>query len=80
MVPSAWWKKATPSINIPNRSINVSLSDEDLASRRATMDAKVADAWKPKPRTRKVSQALKAYAHFATSADKGAVRDLSQYD
>jgi len=67
-------------IDIPNRSINVNLSDQELATRRATMEAKGADAWKPKPRARKVSQALKAYAHFATSADQGAVRDVNQYD
>ncbi|WP_427500719.1 dihydroxy-acid dehydratase [Methylomonas sp. MED-D] len=63
-------------IDIPNRSINVLLSDEELAQRRAEQDKL---GWKPaKPRSRKVSVALKAYAHFATSADKGAVRDLSK--
>ena len=62
-------------IDIPNRSINVLVSDEELAKRRAEQDAK---GWKPaKPRPRKVSAALKAYALLATSADKGAVRDLS---
>ncbi|MBJ7552330.1 dihydroxy-acid dehydratase [Marinomonas ostreistagni] len=68
-------------IDIPNRSINVLLSDEELAARRAAMEAKGADAWKPAElRPRKVSPALKIYAHFATSADKGAVRDLDQLD
>lgn len=68
-------------IDIPNRSINVLLSDEELAARRAAMEAKGADAWKPaQERPRKVSPALKVYAHFATSADKGAVRDLDQLD
>jgi len=63
-------------IDIPNRRIDVLLSDDELARRRAEQDAK---GWKPaKPRTRKVSAALKAYALLATSADKGAVRDLSQ--
>ncbi|OHX35433.1 dihydroxy-acid dehydratase [Methylomonas sp. LWB] len=63
-------------IDIPNRTINVLLSDEELAQRRAEQDKL---GWKPgKPRSRKVSVALKAYAHFATSADKGAVRDLSK--
>ncbi|MCQ8181621.1 dihydroxy-acid dehydratase [Methylomonas sp. SURF-1] len=63
-------------IDIPNRSINVLLSDEELAQRRAEQDKL---GWKPaKPRPRKVSVALKAYAAFATSADKGAVRDLSK--
>ncbi|SBS34219.1 Dihydroxy-acid dehydratase [Marinomonas aquimarina] len=68
-------------IDIPNRTINVMLTDEELAHRRAAMDAKGADAWKPvETRPRKVSPALKVYAHFATSADKGAVRDLDQLD
>ncbi|UTW00308.1 dihydroxy-acid dehydratase [Marinomonas rhizomae] len=68
-------------IDIPNRSINVLLSDEELAHRRAAMEAKGANAWKPvEERPRKVSPALKVYAHFATSADKGAVRDISQID
>ncbi|MGQ0710229.1 MAG: dihydroxy-acid dehydratase [Rhodoferax sp.] len=62
-------------IDIPNRSINVLLSDEELAHRRAEQDAK---GWKPaQPRPRKVSAALKAYAKLVMSADKGAVRDLS---
>ncbi len=65
-------------IDIPNRSINLLVSDEELAKRRAEQDAK---GWKPKEaRPRRVSGALKAYAHFATSADKGAVRDLSKLD
>ncbi len=60
-------------IDIPNRSINVLLSDEELARRREAQNAK---GWKPaKPRPRKVSQALKAYAKLVMSADKGAVRD-----
>ncbi len=65
-------------IDIPNRTINVDLSDEELAIRRKAMEAKGEAAWKPvKPRPRKVSTALKAYALMATSADRGAVRDLS---
>ncbi len=68
-------------IDIPNRTINLLVSDEELAARRAAMDAKGKDAWKPvKFRPRKVSAALKAYALLATSADKGAVRDLSKLD
>ena len=63
-------------INIPNRSIDVVLSDEALAQRRAEQDKL---GWKPvKARPRKVSAALKAYAMMASSADQGAVRDLSQ--
>ncbi|CAM3449800.1 dihydroxy-acid dehydratase [Parendozoicomonas haliclonae] len=68
-------------IDIPNRTINVKLTDEELAARRAAMDAKGKEGWKPlKERPRKVSTALKAYAKMATSADKGAVRDLSLFD
>lgn len=65
-------------IDIPNRSINVLVSDEELARRRVDQDAR---GWKPaQPRPRKVSAALKAYARLVTSADKGAVRDLSLLD
>ncbi|WP_339671718.1 dihydroxy-acid dehydratase [Dasania marina] len=65
-------------IDIPNRSINVLLSDEELAARRVEQDAL---GWKPvKERPRKVSTALKAYALLATSADKGAVRDVSMLE
>jgi len=56
----------------------VLVSDEELAKRRAEQDAK---GWKPiEARPRKVSAALKAYALLATSADKGAVRDLGQLE
>jgi dihydroxy-acid dehydratase len=65
-------------IDIPNRSINVLVSDDELARRRGEQDAK---GWKPAlPRKRKVSAALKAYAKLVMSADKGAVRDLSLLD
>ncbi|MCB2138575.1 MAG: dihydroxy-acid dehydratase, partial [Rhodobacteraceae bacterium] len=61
-------------IDIPGRKISLRVSDADLALRRAEQDAK---GWKPAaPRQRKVSAALKAYALLATSADKGAVRQL----
>ncbi|WP_027896721.1 dihydroxy-acid dehydratase [Zestomonas thermotolerans] len=60
-------------IDIPKRSINLLVSDEELAARRAEQDKK---GWKPaQPRARRVSTALKAYALLATSADKGAVRN-----
>ena len=66
-------------IDIPNRSINVDLSDAELAARRAAMEAKGDAAWQPvKARPRKVSTALKAYAKLVTSADTGAVRDISK--
>ncbi len=65
-------------IDIPNRSINVLVSDEELAARRVERDKL---GWKPaQPRPRKVSAALKAYAKLVMSADKGAVRDLSLLD
>ncbi|MCH8538258.1 MAG: dihydroxy-acid dehydratase [Alkalimonas sp.] len=67
-------------IDIPNRSMNIAISDEELASRRAVMDAKGAAGWKPVDRQRQVSNALKAYAMLASSADKGAVRDLSKLE
>ncbi|OEJ65953.1 dihydroxy-acid dehydratase [Magnetovibrio blakemorei] len=68
-------------IDIPGRTINVAVSDEVLAERRAEMEARGTKAWKPtKARPRKVSAALRAYAAMATSADRGAVRDVSQIE
>jgi len=63
-------------IDIPNRLIQVVLSEEELASRRAAEEARGKDAWKPVSRKREVSNWLKAYAHFATSASLGAVRKV----
>ena len=66
-------------IDIPARTINVLLDDAELSKRRKAMDAKGESGWKPvKARPRKVSAALRAYAKMATSADKGAVRDVDQ--
>ena len=65
-------------IDIPNRSISLRVSDQMLSARRAAMEAKGDGAWLPVNRERPVSQALKAYAAMTTSADRGAVRDLSQ--
>ncbi|WP_350335811.1 dihydroxy-acid dehydratase [Coralliovum pocilloporae] len=68
-------------IDIPNRGINVRLSDEELAARRGAMDAKGKDAWAPvEPRERRVSAALRAYAAMVSNAAKGAVRDVSQIE
>ncbi|CAM5203055.1 dihydroxy-acid dehydratase [Oligella ureolytica] len=67
-------------IDIPNRRINLAISDEELAQRRQRMEERGADAWKPVNRQRYVSQALRAYAALATSADRGAVRDVSQVE
>ncbi|WP_455198966.1 dihydroxy-acid dehydratase [Kaarinaea lacus] len=70
----------TIEIDIPNRSIRVALSDEELASRRAAMEAKGPTAWQPVNRERTVSAALKAYAALTTSASRGGVRDVSQLE
>jgi dihydroxy-acid dehydratase len=68
-------------IDIPNRSINLHISADELARRRAAMQTKGNAAWKPAAaRPRKVSAALRAYAAMVTSADKGAVRDVSQVE
>jgi dihydroxy-acid dehydratase len=65
-------------IDIPARRIELLVSDEALAARRAGQEAA---GWKPaQPRARKVSVALKAYALLATSADKGAVRNRALLD
>ncbi|PJJ19427.1 dihydroxy-acid dehydratase [Janthinobacterium sp. OK676] len=65
-------------IDIPERRINLRVTDAELAARRAAMEAKGDAAWLPVNRDRYVSQALQAYAALTTSADRGAVRDLSQ--
>jgi dihydroxy-acid dehydratase len=64
-------------IDIPNRTLNVAVSEEVLAARRAAMQARGLDAWTPR-RERHVSPALQAYAAMTTSASRGAVRDVSQ--
>ena len=68
----------TIEIDIPNRRIHLAVSDEVLSARRAAMEAKGEASWKPVDRERVVSAALQAYALMATSADKGAVRDVTQ--
>lgn len=65
-------------IDIPGRSINVELTDAQLADRRIHMEQRGEMAWKPVNRDRKVSVALQAYAALTTSAAKGAVRDVEQ--
>jgi dihydroxy-acid dehydratase len=66
------------AIDIPGRSLNLDVSDKVLTERRTAMDAKGDAAWQPaEPRKRQVSTALKAYAAMATSAARGAVRDVS---
>jgi dihydroxy-acid dehydratase len=62
-------------IDIPGRKIELMVSDEELSRRRAAMEAKGKDGWKPeRPRKRQISTALRAYAAFAQSAARGAVR------
>ncbi|MBZ9678184.1 dihydroxy-acid dehydratase [Mesorhizobium sp. ES1-1] len=66
-------------IDIPNRSIRLAVSDDELARRRAAMEAKGSLAWKPEEkRKRKVTTALRAYAAMATSAARGAVRHVPE--
>lgn len=68
-------------IDIPNRSINVQVMDDVLQKRREAMNALGKKGWKPAElRPRKVTASLKAYAKLVTSADTGAVRDLSLLD
>ncbi|RLQ22506.1 dihydroxy-acid dehydratase [Seongchinamella sediminis] len=68
----------TIEIDIPGRSINLAVDEGELAARRAAMEAlPAAEAWQPQgERTRVVTRALKAYAAFAASADRGGFRDL----
>jgi dihydroxy-acid dehydratase len=65
-------------IDIPNRVLEVKVSDEELAERRQRMEALGAEAYKPRKRKRVVSAALQAYAALTTSAAQGAVRDVTQ--
>ncbi|WP_119153987.1 dihydroxy-acid dehydratase [Caldimonas tepidiphila] len=65
-------------IDIPNRTIRLAIGDEEMAARREKQLARGAQAFKPANRVRHVSAALQAYAALTTSADTGAVRDLSQ--
>ncbi|NBB76443.1 MAG: dihydroxy-acid dehydratase, partial [Bacteroidetes bacterium] len=66
----------TIEIDIPSRIIHLAVSDEELARRRSEEKNKGEFAYTPEGRQRTVSKALKAYALFATSADKGAVRQI----
>jgi len=68
----------TIEIDIPNRRIHLAITDGEMARRRTAMEAKGDAAWQPVDRERTVSAALQAYALMATSADKGAVRDVRQ--
>ena len=68
----------TIEIDIPNRSINLAVDDDTLAARHQAQLDRGAAAYTPADRERVVSQALQAYAAMATSADRGAVRDVGQ--
>jgi dihydroxy-acid dehydratase len=65
-------------IDIPQRTINLKITSEALAARRAAMEASGSAAWQPRDRQREVSAALRAYAAMTTSAARGAVRDVAQ--
>jgi len=60
-------------IDIPKRSLSLRLNAIELTRRRQAETAKGDAAWKPR-RERTVSDSLRAYAHMASSADKGAIR------
>jgi len=64
--------------DIPGRQVNLMVDEAEMKRRRDAMNAKGDDAWKPLTRDRHVSQALQAYGALATSASRGAVRDVTQ--
>ncbi|MDC9614562.1 dihydroxy-acid dehydratase [Xenorhabdus khoisanae] len=66
------------NIDIPNRKIQLDVSEKELAERTQVELSRGDEAWTPKSRERQVSFALRAYASLATSADKGAVRDKAK--
>ena len=68
----------TIEIDIPNRRIHLAVASAELEQRRAAMEARGDRAWQPLQRERSVSAALRAYAAMTTSADTGAVRDVTQ--
>ncbi|SDE97720.1 dihydroxy-acid dehydratase [Rhodospira trueperi] len=67
-------------IDIPGRTIGARVEEAEWARRRAAMESKGSAAWRPAARTRAVSPALRAYAALTTSADMGAVRDVTQVE
>jgi dihydroxy-acid dehydratase len=70
----------TIEIDIPNRTIRIAISDEELKRRREAMDSTGAKAWRAVNRDRQISPALRVYAAMATSAADGGVRDISRID
>jgi dihydroxy-acid dehydratase len=67
-------------IDIPKRSISLVVHEAELSRRRAVMEKRSSQAWKPAKRERPVSAALRAYAAMTTSAAFGAVRDVTQVE
>ncbi len=66
-------------IDIPNRTINLNIDDDEFEARRLAMEAKGENAWQPtEVRSRVITPALRAYAALTTSADRGAIRDVDQ--
>ena len=65
-------------ISIPDRKINLLISEAEMDKRRKEEEAKGSQAWKPVDRDRKISVALQVYASMVTSADKGAVRMINK--
>ena len=69
----------TIEINIPQRKINLLISDQEFEERRKQEEAKGKAGWKPGDRKRNITRALKAYASMVTSADRGAIRIVNEY-
>jgi len=68
-------------IDIPGRTLNIAVSEAELAKRRSAMEMRGEDSWAPREvRQRRVTPALRAYAALTTSAARGAVRDVSQVE
>ncbi len=67
-------------IDVRGRSIKLAVDADEITRRRQAMNDRGADGWKPLDRDRTVSKALRAYAALATSASRGAVRDVSQVE
>jgi dihydroxy-acid dehydratase len=67
-------------IDIPNRVINLRINDDEMMARRQAMSKRGSKAWQPENRNRVVSPALRAYGALTTSADTGAVRDVTQVE
>lgn len=69
----------TIEINIPQRKINLLISDQEFEERRKQEEAEGKAGWKPGDRKRNITRALKAYASMVTSADRGAIRIVNEY-